>query len=371
MAKKIVIDARELRTSTGRYIERLLYYLQQIDNEHDYIVLLKPQDIVGWQPTSKHFTKMLCPYKEFTFSEQLGFLQQLNKIRADLVHFPMVQQPILYRGNTVTTMQDLTTCRFRNPTKNWLVFTVKQQVYKFVNWYVPRKSTRVITPTEYVKRDITDFAGVRPEKLIVTHEAADPIPYSPVPPSLPILQKTNFIMYVGRPLPHKNLGHLIEAFTILQKTYPSLHLVFVGKKDTMYGQIENGVRAMGTKNVVFTDFVSEAELRWLYENCAVYVFPSLSEGFGLPGLEAMLHSAPVASSNATCLPEVYGEAAQYFNPLDIQDMATKIAEVLGDEKLRTQLVKKGHEQAKKYSWHRMAEETLLVYKEALGETTDA
>jgi len=113
--------------------------------------------------------------------------------------------------------------------------------------------------------------------------------------------------------------------------------------------------------------VSEGELRWLYEHCAAYVFPSLSEGFGLPGLEAMQHGAPVVSSNATCLPEVYGDAAHYFDPLDVQAMADAINEVITDKDLRARLIAAGHTQAATYSWKRMAEQTLAVYKTALTD----
>jgi glycosyltransferase involved in cell wall biosynthesis len=105
----------------------------------------------------------------------------------------------------------------------------------------------------------------------------------------------------------------------------------------------------------------------MYENCVAYVFPSLSEGFGLPGLEAMAHGAPVISSNATCLPEVYGDAAYYFYPYHTKEIANAIEEVVNNKKLRDELVVKGKVQVKKYSWRRMAEQTLEVYKKALGE----
>jgi glycosyltransferase involved in cell wall biosynthesis len=104
----------------------------------------------------------------------------------------------------------------------------------------------------------------------------------------------------------------------------------------------------------------------MYEHTAAYVFPSLSEGFGLPGLEAMAHGAPVASSNATCLPEIYGEAAHYFNPTDAGDMAVKIAAVVNNPDLRAELIKNGRKQAAKYSWAKMAAETLEIYEQALS-----
>jgi glycosyltransferase involved in cell wall biosynthesis len=363
--KHIVIDARELRTGSGRYVERMIHYLQQIDSKHRYTVLLKPEDFAGWQPINPHFTKLQCPYKEFTFSEQIGFLQQLNSLRADLVHFPFVQQPILYRGLNVTTIQDLTTARFRNPTKNPILFTIKQWVYKFINRYVPRKARLLITPSEFVKHDIAQFAGVPEDKITVTYEAATALPRPPEP--LPYLQNKKFIMYLGRPLRHKNLWRLIEAYRLLQPDFPDLQLVLAGKKDLAYQQIEDRIKREGISGVIFTDFISDNALLWLYEHCEAYVFPSLSEGFGLPALEALANGAPLVSTNATCSPEIYGTAAHYFNPLDVEDMATKIKEVLNDPKLRKELVAKGKKQAAKYSWKRMAEETLAVYQKALGE----
>ncbi|HYH36294.1 MAG TPA: glycosyltransferase family 1 protein [Candidatus Saccharimonadales bacterium] len=363
--KRIVIDARELRTSTGRYMERLLHYLQEIDRGHEYIVLLKPQDIASWNPTHANFNKLICPHKEFGFDEQIGFKKQLNGLRADLVHFGMVQQPIWYRGKVVTTVHDLTTMRFSNPSKNSTIFTFKQQVYKYVVWRVAHKSAALLTPSRFVADDIVRYTGVKPGKITVTYEAADPIPDKPA--AISKLAGKKFLMYVGRPMQHKNLERLIDAFTQLRTRRPDLMLVLAGRKDANYERIENDAYVKGVKNLYFTGFVSDKRLRWLYEHCEAYVFPSLSEGFGLPGLEAMRHGAPVVSSNATCLPEVYGDAAHYFDPEDTRAMADAIDEVLTDKKLRADLVKKGRAQADAYSWQRMAEQTLEVYKKALGE----
>jgi len=362
---RIAIDARELRTSTGRYVERLLHYLQQIDTEHKYIVMLKPKDMDGWQPKNRKFTKVACRFKEFTFAEQIGLWRQLHKIKPDLVHFAMTQQPVLYRGKVVTTIHDLTTARFRNPSKNWLVFSIKQQVYKLVTIIVARKSKAIITPTEFVKDDVAKFARVNSRKITVTYEAADAIAAKPEPTAE--LEDKQFIMYVGRSGSHKNLSHLLEAFAKLQEQHPDLWLVLAGKRDLAYRKLKLSVLKKGIKNVLFTGFVNEGQLRWLYEHTVTYVFPSLSEGFGLPGLEAMAHGAPVVSSNATCLPEVYGEAAHYFDPLDVDNMTAAIGKVITNEEFRKKLVGNGKKQAGKYSWQKTAEQTLAVYKEVLSE----
>lgn len=358
---KIAIDARELRTSTGRYIERLIHYLQQIDQTNHYVILLKPKDMDTWQPTNPNFTKVACPHKEFSFAEQIGFKRQLEKLRVDLVHFGMVQQPVWYKASpVVTTMQDLTTLRFKNPDKNPLVFTLKQKVYAWVNKKVAKKSAHIITISEFVKRDLIDFTGVSTDKITVTLESADELPRGSEP--VVELAGKQFIMYVGRPTPHKNLRRLIDAFALLQQTHPDLVLALAGKKDGNYLRHEAYVKEQGVRNVVFTGFVSDQQLRWMYEHTAVYCFPSLSEGFGLPGLEAMLHGAPVASSTATCLPETHGQAAHYFDPYSVEDMARAIDDILIDDTLRQTLIAKGKAHVATFSWRRMAEQTLAVYE---------
>lgn len=359
----ILIDARELRTTSGRYVERLLNYLQKADKYNDYKVLLKPEDLDGWHTSNPRFEKIPCPHKEFTFAEQISLLRQIRNFNPDLVHFPFPQQPILYTGKTVTTIHDLTTLRFYNPDKNWLIFKLKQLVYRYVIMRAARKSAAILTGTEFVAEDVAQFARISPAKITVTPEAADPIKDAADP--IKALEGEKFIMYIGRPTPHKNLERLIDAYAKLRAQHPQLKLVLAGKKDNNYMRIESEVRHRAIKGVVFTDRVSEGRLKWLYENCSAYVFPSLSEGFGLPGLEAMLHGAPVVSSNATCLPEVYGDAAHYFDPTDVQAMSDAINEVLTDKKLRKDLIARGKKQTAQYSWERMATQTLEVYNQAL------
>jgi len=151
------------------------------------------------------------------------------------------------------------------------------------------------------------------------------------------LPKKPYVLYVGNDYPHKNLKRLKLAFEKLRGDGLDYELVLI------------------------TKFVSEEELDNLYKNASLFVFPSLSEGFGLPPLEAMARGVPVVSSNATCLPEILGDAAVYFNPLDVDDMAEKIKKTLSNDGVKKALIRKGLEQIKKYSWEKMAEETLELY----------
>ncbi|HWT55627.1 MAG TPA: glycosyltransferase family 1 protein [Candidatus Microsaccharimonas sp.] len=365
--KKIVIDARGLRTSSGRYVERLIENLQDVDTDlsHRYVILLRPKDMDSWTPRSKRFTKVACRYKDFGFGEQLGLAWQLYKLDADLVHFPMAQQPILYQKAVVTTIQDLTTVRFSNPAKNRYVFRFKQMIYHWVVMYVAKKSRAILAISEYGKDDVARYTHTNSRKITVTLEAGDQVD-APSEEVAELVDK-KFIMYVGRPTPHKNLPRLIDAFAQLQAKHPDLYLVLAGKKDTNYKRHEKEVKEKGIEHVIFTGFITDGQLRWLYEHCAVYAFPSLSEGFGLPGLEAMANGAPVVSSNATSLPEVHGDAAEYFNPQSTEEMVKAINRVLTKPELRKELIQKGKKQVAKFSWKRMAEQTLAVYRSVLKE----
>ncbi len=366
MKKHLLIDARESGTSTGTYVDNLVRYLHKLNPPYQVTILTKHKRVEFMKSIAPKFEVHMSPFKEFTFREQLGLLGQIKKLRPDLVHFGMVQQPILYRGKTVTTMHDLTTIRFTNPAKNWLVFKFKQLVYKWLNRVVARKSTAIITPTEFVKEDVAKFARVNSSKIHVTYEAADKIIVPPEP--VEGLEGKSFLLFVGRPQPHKNLRKLIDAFVELKKSHKDLVLALAGKTDLAYLQLAHYAKKAGVgDDVIFTGWADDSQKRWLYEHTKLYVFPSLSEGFGLPGLEAMAHGAPVVSSNTTCLPEVYKDSVLYFDPTSQEEMVATIQKVLGSKSVAETLRRKGAALVKQYSWERMARQTLDIYKKILDD----
>lgn len=361
--KHIVIDARIISSSTGRYVERLLHYLEQLDTTNRYTVLVRKKDEHYWQPTNSNFTVDIADYAPYGFAEQIGFLRQLNRYDADLVHFTQVHQPILYRRPKVSTIHDFTLLNTYNPDKNWLVFHAKQLIGRFAFYRVAKTSQAILCPTNYTREELLRRYRVAPENVITTHLAGemrttDVTPY-------PGLEDKPFIMYVGQQSEYKNIARLGDAHQKLLAAHPDLQLVLVGKIDSAAKRNQTYFESKSYRNILFTGFTEDDQLNWLYKQTAAYVFPSRMEGFGLPGIEAMLMGAPVVSSNATCLPEVYETAALYFNPLDVNDMATKIDEVLTNKEVRETLVTKGFAQAKKYNWKRTAEQTLEVYASTL------
>lgn len=359
---KIVIDARIINSSTGRYVERLLHYLQQIDTKNEYIILIPSKDKEYWQPTGKNFKVTFCDIPNYSIAEQTTYKTFLESLKPDLVHFCMPQQPVFYKGKTVTTFHDLTLIRTYNIDKNWLIYHIKQVFGRWIFKKAAQKNTQIITPTNYTKNDLIDFAKISADKITVTYEAADIKKEESKSMNIPF---KNFILYVGKQSSYKNIRRLGDAHQKLLKKYPDLGLVLANPKDKAVLLNEKYFKDNNYKNIYYPGRVNNKDLAWLYPNCACYVFPSFMEGFGLPGIEAMGLGAPVVSSNATCLPEVYGDAALYFDPLDTNDMAEKIDMVLSDKKLRDSLIKRGYKQFNKYSWKRMAEQTYQVYLKAL------
>jgi len=178
--------------------------------------------------------------------------------------------------------------------------------------------------------------------------------------------KKPYLLYVGNAYPHKNLERLLQAFKIILKESPNLSLILVGRIDYFYNRLQKKVRELNLDNkIIFTDRVSDKILNDLYKNALIYIFPSLSEGFGLPGLEAMKQGLPVVCSDQGPLPEIYGQAAVYFNGEDIKEMAQTILQVISNDNLRENMKKQGYLQVKKYSWQRCAQETLEVYNQVL------
>ena len=363
----IAIDARIINSSTGTYVERLLHYLQQIDTTNTYTVLIPSKDLSFWQPTNSNFTVKAADFKNYSLAEQTGFAKLLSSIHADLVHFCMPQQPLLYQGKTVTTFHDLSLLRIYNSDKNWLVYHTKQLVGKFVFRQVAKQTSHLIVPTDFVKEDIITSFGTSPKKITRTYEAADISVSNTKPYKHPFKQ---FILYVGQQSDYKNMRRLGEAHQQLLNMYPDLGLILVGRLNKSALSNKEYFDKNGYRNIHFTDFIPNEQRDWLYQQASAYVFPSLTEGFGLPGLEAMGYGAPVVSSNATCLPEVYGDAAHYFDPLSVQDMARAINDVISDEHLQKELQRKGYKQLKKYSWERMAQQTFEVYQKALTSSSE-
>lgn len=365
--KHIVIDARIRRASTGRPVDRLLEYLQDLDHTNRYTILIQPDD--PWQPRAGNFTALPCPFPQFSFNPltEIKFARFIYNLKPDLVHFTMTQQPLLYFGNIVTMTHDTTMYHFyrRGNTPLWF-YKIKMGFYRFLVWWSHRKSRKIVVPTNTVAKEIASLHPFTRNKLIVINEAAEPASsYAPKRP-VAVGEHDDFIMYVGTAFPHKNLPILVKAFELLHQRHPKLKLVFAGKREKHYDELEQQIKqSPAASNIILTGFVSDEELAWLFQHTRAYVFVSLSEGWGLPPLEAMANGAPVVSSDSSVMPEVYGDAAYYCNPRSAEDISKKVDEVITNDTLRQSLIKKGYKQLKKYSWEKWTREHVELYTDLL------
>ena len=371
---KIVIDGRMADWSgIGRYTLELVSKLTRLDTDNTYVILMLPKDRHLFGNLPSNFSLGAVNIQPYSLREQLVLGNVIAKLKPDLVHFVHFTVPLTYRGKYVVTIHDLTLIDYKTNRGNGLgrlKFEAKHLLMRAILRHALQGAQAIITDTEFVKAELARryrYPGLE-TKIRPIPLAASPILAEADPIIKFNLGATQFLLYVGNYYPNKNVGRLVEGFELLQKTKPGLKLVLVGREDYFLKELMKEVKQKNlSESVIITGRTSDGELTGLYHKAALFVFPSLAEGFGLPPLEAMAHGTAVISSNASCMPEVLGDAAAYFDPTNPRDMADKIASLLGDPEELDRLKKAGVEQVKHYSWIKMAEETLEVYQRVLSE----
>lgn len=340
---RIGIDCRMINESgVGRYIKNLTENLAKIDTENQYF-FISPN--IRW----------------YSLSEQIRMPGEIKKLNLDLMHFPHFNVPIFYSGKFVVTIHDLIHQHFnmqRATTHGRLIYKIKQLGYKKIFQHAIKKSQKILVPSNFVRNQLIADWKINPEKIVVTYEAVDNKFLTIKPKKL----SGDYIFYVGNAHPHKNVEGLIKAFLKLKTG--KLKLVLAGHDHYFWQRIKQDSHLRGN-DIVYKGYVSDEELVTLYKNALCFVMPSFEEGFGIPLLEAMALSCPVVSSNAGSLPEVGGDAALYFDPSNMTDMTNKIKQVINNENLRQDLIKKGLKRYKLFSWQKLAEQTLEVYENLL------
>jgi len=375
---RIGIDARfygPLGKGLGRYTQKLIKNLEEIDDKNQYVVFLRKENWDEYVPENRNFQKVLADYRWYTLKEQIYMPKLIKSRRIDVMHFPHFNIPILYRGSFVATIHDLILIKY--PTKK--ATTLDPIMYKFKYWGYKRvinsavkRAKKIITVSNYTKNELIDYFKIDKDKVSVTYEACNGVESGQLElPDSSFLPRHNiekpYILYVGNAYPHKNLEGLISTFKDFNAdTDRKYQLVLVGKSDYFYERLKEYADKKGlieNNDVVFFGYAAEKQLADLYRHASLYIFPSLFEGFGLPPLEAMSYGLPVASSSASCLPEILGDAAVYFNPKDKNNMMEVMKNVLGSRNLQEVLKEKGFNKIKQYSWNKCARETLAIYND--------
>ncbi len=377
---RIGIDARffgPVGKGLGRYTERLIENLERVADDHEFVIFLRKENFDLYRPASRRFKKALADFRWYTLAEQLWYPPLIAREGIDLMHFPHFNVPVGVRCPFVVTIHDL--ILFRYPTKrasllNPLIYGIKYAAYRFVISLAVRRARRVIVVSECTRKDVLEaFPKLAADRVDVTYEASDgveagqmTIPGASLPERKGVVKP--YFLYVGNAYPHKNLEELLEAFRELRDEGLEAQLVLVGKSDDFYERLKKEAERLGlvaSGDVVFYGFAEEWELAELYRRARVYVFPSLLEGFGLPPLEAMRYGTPVAASGSSCLPEILGEAAVYFDPRDRRQMKRTMLEVFSNESLRHRLAAMGRERVNLFSWKTCAKQTYAIYLRSL------
>jgi glycosyltransferase involved in cell wall biosynthesis len=251
-------------------------------------------------------------------------------------------------------------------------------LYKKTAIPAAKRSPFVITPTAYAKKQISHFTHIAEDKLIIVYEGPKTASYNVTAEEAArmlqsfSLSPNNYLLHVGSMFKRKNIPALIYAFSKLKSQgYTRLKLVLAGplpsiQFDNDYKAIINAIENTKLENeIVLTGYLPDATINQLYKNALLYVFPSINEGFGLPVLEAFSNDLPVLVAGNTCLPEVGGDAVIQFDPFDTDDIYLKIKTVVDDAGLRKNMISKGRERLKQFSWHKTALELIEVFRKAV------
>ena len=370
MSKKVLIDCRFIGSDSalGRYAQQLFLNLKDLASSFSFRPILNenlkdkiPLKLIESEP-------VWTDIPHYSFSEQLNLPQILKKEKPDLIHFTHFNFPLFSPKPFLVTVHDLTISKFKDKTHKFF----KTLAYSVLLKQVVKKSNHIIVDSKTTKKDLIKTLKVPEGKVSVIYLGIEK-KFRPQPEekNKKVIKKYNlnspFLLYSGQWRPHKNLIRLIQAFSILKKEYHiDEKLVLVGKEDPRYPEIKELVGKLGLEQeVLFLGFIDEDNLPAIYSLANLYVIPSLAEGFGFPPLEAMACGTPVASSLASCMPEVLDDSVVFFDPYDVRDMASKIYLALTNNKLRQVLVQRGFKWVKRYDWRKTAEKTLMIYENVL------
>jgi len=380
---RIGIDARMYRSGVagiGRYSQNLIKNLLELDQENEYVLFMTDADKKEFENSEiKNSVKIenlklkivTTNIAHYSLAEQIKLPKILAKEKLDLMHFLNFNYPVCYKGKFIPVIHDLTLIKFPSTAKKTNL--IKKWAFSYVLKKACQNSVKVIAISEHTKRDIVETFKIDSRKIKVIYEASDDKNLLKCDlENVDRLKKkykidTPAILYVGQFRPHKNLPSLVDAFSLIHQKMPC-KLVLLGKPDPDHKRLQASIdaavdKAVPKDDIIMPGFVSDEELACWYKIATVFVFPSLYEGFGLPGLEAMQMETPVVAANNSVLPEIYQDAAIYFDPFETADIADKIKMVLASQKLQAGLIQKGKERVKHFSWRKMAEETLDLYRQ--------
>lgn len=381
MISTIGIDARLSGLShagIGRYSAALIRRLIPSD-EFRWWLLFSSKDQaeeVLQTPLSElpdHVSVAISDCRHYSIREQIEVPQLFAKANLDLLHVPHFNVPFLTalrkEHSLVVTIHDLLWHEQRGTqvtTLPWWQYWIKYLGYRFITRTAVTRADHVLVPTHAVKETVTSHYSEIKDKISVTYEGVDASWLSDhemqttASPVLDLDDTLTHLVYVGSLYPHKNIERVLDA---AQKNQ-DLHLHIVGARSAFLDETKQLIDDRQIqRQVTIHGYLSDEVLRFLLQQSDALVQPSISEGFGLTGLEGMAAGVPVVASDIPVFREVYGEAALYFDPHSASSLLKAIQKV---DRQRVTLIKSGKKQLQQYSWDKMTEETLTIYRKVLS-----
>lgn len=299
--------------------------------------------------------------KTIALYQQFKFYFLLKKINPSVLFCPSPIGPFFYRKKVVV-IHDCAHIHF--PEFKSIFSKIYFKIMCFSAKYF---SKNIITVSEFSKKELIKHYNIRSKKITVIYEGIPKLPDVDNGVIQKVLEKFKlnplYFLYVGNTRSRKNIFGLLEGFKIFLQKYPDCKLVLAGKIDTKFLNIKEKIRSLKLdNNVIQTGFISDEEKVALYKMAIGLVFPSFYEGFGIPIIEAQSLGLPVITSNTSSLPEIGGDSVLYVNPYDINEIAGCMEKLFLNEDLRKDLIKKGHNNIKKFSYRKAAEKLLACLK---------
>lgn len=353
----IAAESANVRAKTGieHYAKQLILHLAKADSENRYTLYLRspPEDWCFALPGN--FEIRLIPFPMMWTKLRVSW--ELLRRPVDVLFVPNHHLPLVRPRRTVVTLHD--TNFMHHPETDtrlgrWLLYGSFR--------HVTATAQRIIAVSEATRQDIASLFPVGGERITVVHHGYDAGGANTEPSVLDIAGlPPRYVLFLSTIQPRKNLSRLIDAFRAMKERHPELphKLVVAGKVGWKADSVMNQMHEH-RDIVTYLGHVPD-DLRWtLYSRADLFVMPSVNEGFGMGVLEAFNCKVPVALSRVSSLPEIGGDAAIYFDPLDVDDMASALSRVLTDQSLRRDLVARGTQRLKHFGWDRCARETLAV-----------
>lgn len=378
---RIAIDCRfwgVKSTGLGRYTKNLVLNLLKLDSKNQYLLLVSPKfatRIKTQLKGFKNFKPLLIKAKHYSLKEQLEVPRVLNQAQPDLTHFVHFNVSWLYSKKYLVTIHDMIKHFYKGKdttTRPRPTYWLKHLGYQLVFKKAVKTAQKIITPSRFVKTQLKNYFKIPDSKISAIYQGVDQAFLKPANLAdrnwfANLAIKNRFLVYVGNLYPHKNVNTLLKALKKVNQDYfktEPLSLVIVSGKGVFLKRLKSKIDDLKLQKIVkHLCEVSDRRLNLLLKSSLGLVMPSLMEGFGLPGVEAMTSGALVLSAQGSCLPEVYGANAIYFDPQDVNDLALKIKQLANIKpSVKKKMIKKSQEWAKRYQWQKTAQKTLEIYQ---------